>query len=297
MKKKYKERTGIISNVDYKKTSSKIIYWSMIILLIIMAAICILPVLWVLVSSVKSLDEFYSVPPTILPRSIHLEAVPELFGRYDFTTLYKNTLVLCVGSVFFSVTINGFMGYSLSKLKVKGSAIVFSVLLATYMLPTTVCMAPIYKNIIQFPLLGFNLLNTNWPMWLMAGASAYNVILFKSFFDDLPKDLIEAAKLDGCGDMRVFTKIVLPLSKPIIATVAIMSFSGAWGDFFWPFMTLKNQNVQTIMVKIYAMQQDTQMTINTLLLAITFSIIPPAIMFMFFQKHIMNGFTMSGIKG
>lgn len=292
-----KERTGIISNINYKKTSYKIIYWSIIVLLIIMAAVCILPVAWVLVSSVKSLDEFYSVPPTVLPRSVHLEAIPELFGRYNFTMLYGNTLLYCVGCVLFNVAINGLMGYSLSKMKVKGGAVVFAVILSTYMLPTTVCMAPVYKNIIKFPILGLNLMNSYWALWLMCGASAYNVILFKSFFDDLPTELLEAAKLDGCGDLNVFTRIVLPLSKPILATVAIMAFSGAWGDFFWPFMILKDNNVKTIMVKVYEMQQDTQMTINTMLLAIAFSIIPPAILFMFFQKHIMNGFTMSGIKG
>ena len=189
------------------------------------------------------------------------------------------------------------MGYSLSKLHVKGGAIVFSIVLATYMIPTTVCMAPVYKNIASFPVLGINLLNTNWPMWLMAGANAYFVILYKSFFDSLPSSLLEAAKLDGCGDFGTFIHVVAPLSKPIIATTAIMSFSGAWGDFFWPYMVLKDVDVQTIMVKIYAMQGNTSIGINTLLLAITFSIIPPAIIFIIFQKKIMNGYTMSGIKG
>ena len=291
------ERNGLISNINYKKTSNKVIYWTMIALLILVAVICILPVVWVLVSSLKSLDEFYSVPPTLWPKSFHFEAIPELFRQYDFIKLYWNTIKLCAGSIVFSIVINGFMGYSLSKLHVKGGAIVFSIVLATYMIPTTVCMAPVYKNITSFPVLGINLINTNWPMWLMAGANAYFVILYKSFFDSLPSSLLEAAKLDGCGDFGTFIHVVAPLSKPIIATTAIMSFSGAWGDFFWPYMVLKDVDVQTIMVKIYAMQGNTSIGINTLLLAITFSIIPPAIVFVIFQKKIMNGFTMSGIKG
>ena len=133
----------------------------MIALLILVAVICILPVVWVLVSSLKSLDEFYSVPPTLWPKSFHFEAIPELFRQYDFIKLYWNTIKLCAGSIVFSIVINGFMGYSLSKLHVKGGAIVFSIVLATYMIPTTVCMAPVYKNIISFPVLGINLLNTN----------------------------------------------------------------------------------------------------------------------------------------
>lgn len=292
-----KERNGIISNLNYKKRSYKIIYWTIIAFLIAVSLVCIVPVVWVLVSSLKSLDEFYSVPATLWPKSFHFEMIPELFGKYDFTGLYWNTIKLCAGSILFSLVINGFMGYALSKLKVKGGVIVFSIVLATYMLPTTVCMAPIYKSIVKFPLLGINLINTNWPMWLMAGANAYFVILYKSFFDSIPNELLEAAKLDGCGDLNVFIRVVVPLSKPIVATTAIMSFSSAWGDFFWPYMVLKDQSVQTIMVKIYAMQSNTSIGINMLLLAIAFSIIPPAIIFVIFQKKIMNGFTMSGIKG
>ena len=182
-------------------------------------------------------------------------------------------------------------------MRVSGGKIVFTIVLATYMLPTTVCMVPIYKNIIDFPVLGINLLNTNWPMWLMAGANAYYVIVFKSFFDGIPTSLIEAGKLDGCGDFRSFTHIVFPLSKPIISTIVILAFSSSWGDFFWPYMVLKKQEFQTVMVRIYAMQSDTSIGINTLLLAISFAIIPPGIVFFFCQKKIMNGFVMSGIKG
>ena len=158
-------------------------------------------------------------------------------------------------------------------------------------------MVPIYKNIVEFPLLNINLINTYWPMWLMAGANAFYVIIYKSFFDGIPTELLEAGKLDGCNDFTSFTKIILPLSKPIISTMIILSFNGAWGDFFWPYMVLKDSNMQTIMVDVYKMQQSTTVQINTLLLAIAFAIIPPIIVFIFFQKKIMNGFTMSGIKG
>ncbi len=290
-------RNGLITEIGYKKISNKIIYWTIIAILSLLAIICILPVLWVLVSSLKSLDEFYSVPPTIWPKSFHFEMIPELFSKYDFTRLYINTAINSLGVIVFAVTINGLMGYALSKMNVSGGKIVFMVVLATYMLPTTVCMVPIYKNIIDFPILGVNLLNTNWPMWLMAGANAYYVIVFKSFFDGIPTSLLEAGKLDGCGDFTSFIHIVFPLSKPIISTIVILAFSSSWGDFFWPYMVLKKAEFQTVMVRIFAMQSDTSIGINTLLLAISFAIIPPGVVFFFCQKKIMNGFMMSGIKG
>ena len=291
------KRTGIISDLNYKSINYKIIYWVMIVILTVIAAMCILPPLWVLVSSLKSLDEFYSVPPTLLPKSVHFEKIPELWNKYNFGREYANTLVSCAGSILFSVVINGLMGYALSKMKIKGSKIVFGCILATYMLPTTVCMVPVYKNIISFPVLKLNLLNTFWPMWLMAGANAFLVIVYKSFFDGIPAALLEAGELDGCSEFALFTKIVLPLSKPVIATSIILTFNGAWGDFFWPYMVLKEKELYTIMVDIFLMRNDTSVRIDTILLALSFAIVPPAIIFMIFQKRIMNGFTMSGIKG
>lgn len=290
-------RNGIITDIDYKKTSSKVIYWSIIAILCLVAVVCIFPVAWVLLSSLKSVDEFYSVPPTLWPKSFHFELIPEMLGKYNFARLYGNTICVCVGQIMFSIVFNGMLGYVLSKMKVKGRKLIFGLVFSTYLLPTTVSMVPIYKNIVEFPLLNINLINTYWPMWLMAGANAFYVIIYKSFFDGIPTELLEAGKLDGCNDFTSFTKIILPLSKPIISTMIILSFNGAWGDFFWPYMVLKDLNMQTIMVNIYKMQQSTTVQINTLLLAIAFAIISPIIVFIFFQKKIMNGFTMSGIKG
>ena len=123
------------------------------------------------------------------------------------------------------------------------------------------------------------------------------VIVYKGFFDDIPDSLLEAGRLDGCTDSSLFTKIVLPLSKPVMLTSVILTFNAAWGDFFWPYMVLRKKETYTIMVDIFVMQQEPTITIDTILIAIAVAIIPPAILFMFFQKNIMQGFTMSGIKG
>lgn len=123
------------------------------------------------------------------------------------------------------------------------------------------------------------------------------VIVYKGFFDDIPDSLHEAGRLDGCIDSSLFTKIVLPLSKPVMFTSVILTFNAAWGDFFWPYMVLRKKETYTIMVDIFVMQQEPTITIDTILIAIAVAIIPPATLFMFFQKNIMQGFTMSGIKG
>lgn len=123
------------------------------------------------------------------------------------------------------------------------------------------------------------------------------VVVYKGFFDDIPDSLLEAGRLDGCTDSSLFTKIVLPLSKPVMFASVILTFNAAWGDFFWPYMVLRKKETYTIMVDIFVMQQEPTITIDTILIATAVAIIPPAILFMFFQKNIMQVFTMSGIKG
>lgn len=258
--------------------------------------ICLFPPLWVIVSTGKDVGEFYRVPPTLLPKSFNPGKIVSLFKTHSFLKYYVNTFSVCIGSVVFSVVINGLMGYSLSKMKVKGAKFIFGLILASYLLPNTVSMVPVYKAIIKFPILGTSLLNTNWPMWLMAGANAFMVIVYKGFFDDIPDSLLEAGRLDGCTDSSLFTKIVLPLSKPVMFTSVILTFNASWGDFFWPYMVLRKKETYTITVDIFAMQQEPTITIDTILIAIAVAIIPPAILFMFFPKNIMQGFTMSGIK-
>lgn len=288
---------GIISEFEYKAPKYRLIYGIMLALLLVLVVICLFPPLWVIVSAGKDVEEFYRVPPTLLPKSLNPGKIVSLFKTHSFLKYYVNTFSVCIGSVVFSVVINGLMGYSLSKMKVKGAKFIFGLILASYLLPNTVSMVPVYKAIIKFPILGTNLLNTNWPMWLMAGANAFMVIVYKGFFDDIPDSLLEAGRLDGCTDSSLFTKIVLPLSKPVMFTSVILTFNAAWGDFFWPYMVLRKKETYTIMVDIFVMQQEPTITIDTILIAIAVAIIPPAILFMFFQKNIMQGFTMSGIKG
>ncbi len=288
------KRTGIINSMELKKPQMRLLYWVIFAVLMVLVLICILPPLWVIVSSMKDLKEFLQVPPTIIPRSFHPEKLVKSWKMLDFGKYYLNTFILAIGNVIFSITLNGLAGYVLSRLKPKGSNVVFLLMLWTMMLPNSVAMVPVFKNIVDVPLLHINLTDSYIPMWLMSGASAFNVMVFKSFFDGIPKTLIEAARLDGCSDLGIFFRIVMPLSVPVLMTMLILTINGTWKNFFWPYLTLRNQDMFTVMVKIFSMENS---TIDLQMIALTFSIIPPVILFLIFQKYIMEGFTLSGIKG
>lgn len=290
-----KETAGIIGKLDYHDSRIKLLYWCIFSLLIVIALICLLPPLWVLLSSLKDVKEFFAIPPTIIPRTIQFDKIRDIWKELNFTQLYVNTLGMTAGMLVFAIIFNGMMGYFLSVLKPTGSKFVFTLLMWTMLLPNTLGMVPTFKNIIDFPVFGVNLTNTFWPMWMMAGANPFQCIIFKSFFDGIPPSLIDAAKIDGGTRLSIFFRIVAPLSKPVIMAITIFTVNGAWADFFWPYMVLKNTGMWTVIVAIFNLRGS--VSLDILFVALTFAIIPPVMLFLFFQKYIMQGFAFSGIKG
>lgn len=291
------KKTGIIREVDLKNLKVRIFYWICFALISIMALICLLPPLWVILSSLKDINEFYAVPATIIPRSFHPEKLVETWKKLNFALYYLNTAKVVVGAVIFSILFNGLAGYVLSRLKPRGSKVIMALMLWTMMLPTSISLVPLFKNIIKVPVLNINLTNSFLPLWFMAGASAFFVIIFKSFFDTIPASLIESARIDGSNELYTFLKIVLPLSKPVIMVIIIFTVNAVWADFLWPYMILRDKNMYTIMVKLFQMKKAIGYSTDLQVIALTFSIIPPAILFIIFQRNIVEGFTMSGIKG
>lgn len=295
---KINEKTsGLITYLDYKKPGIRSLYWVCFLGLSVLALLCILPPVWVILSSLKDINEFYQVPPTIIPHSFHPEKLIESWNALQFGKIYLNTIELVFGSIVFSIILNGMAGYVISRLKPKGSKIIFSLMLWTLMLPSSVSMIPVFRNIIKFPIIHVNLTNSFLPIFLLAGANAFFVLVFKGFFDVIPVSLIEAARIDGCNDFSIFFRIIVPISKPVIMTIMILQLNATWGDFFWPFLILTKPEMFTVMVKIYTLVGVAGFSQDIQVASLVFAIVPPAILFMFFQKYIMQGVTMSGIKG
>lgn len=297
MAKLSEKNTGAIVFTDTKKMSVKISYFILIVIMIGVALVCVVPPLWVMLSSMKDVKEFFQIPPTIIPKSFHPEKLAQAWGKLDFMKYYMNTLFVALGSIVFSVVLNGLVGYVLSRLKPRGSKLVFTIMLWTMMLPNSVGMIPLFKNIINVPLLNVSMIDSYLPLWLMAGTNAFYVIIFKSFFDNIPHEYIEASRMDGCTDLGIFFKIIAPLSKPVMMVISIFTLNNVWSDFFWPYLILKNPNKYTVMVKIFTMKGASGYSMDLQMIAITFAIIPPTILFMIFQKQIIAGFNLGGIKG
>jgi multiple sugar transport system permease protein len=287
--------SGLINFLDYKKKSYKILYAIMMILLFIAIIITVFPPLWLLLSSFKSSTELYQVPFTLFPESFDLGKVKDIWTQLDFGQYYLNSVWVILGALVCAILFNGLLAYAISIIKPAGHKIVFGMVMASLMIPPILNMGPLFNNIVK---LGF--INRYEPLWLVYGANPFYFIMFKTYFDGLPKSLFEAAQLDGANKLQMFRSIILPLSKPIIMVISIFTINAAWSDFLFPFLVLFDDSKQTVMVKIYKLQSTMGSAMNfgpdKLLMVLALSMIPPILFFIIFQKQITSSVATTGIK-
>lgn len=283
----------IFTVLDMKNPGARLLYNAMYAFIVILCAVTVLPILWTLVSATKDIDEFYRLPPTIIPQSFHPEKFIEGWKKFNFTKYYVRTALVSMGYVAFSIVGNGLAAYSLSRLKPKGAKAILTLLMWTMMFP--VSLAAQLKNIVNFPILHINLTNTYWPMWLMTMGGPYAIIWFKGYFDTISSSVIESAKLDGAGNGVIFLRFILPLAKPIILTHALTTFISAWQDYFWPMILLKDKEIQTIMPRILALQGS--LAVDDQMVMLTLVMVPPMIFSVVMQKYLIGNNNEGGVKG
>ena len=223
------------------------------------------------------------------------------FGRSILNTLYFSIIAWA-----FKLFVCTFAGYVFSKLKPKGSTMVFILILWTMMLPAQMRTVPNFMSYLSFPFasksefgIGINLLDTYWPLWLGGAVDAFAIMLFKNAFDSVSNSIIEAATIDGAGKVQIFFTMMIPLSTPIIIYESIMTLSGAWSNFFGPYLIIDDTTKQLLPAKIYIMSQSQSGTIklNTYLMGLIIAAMPQLLIFAVFKKYIMGGINIGGVKG
>lgn len=285
-----RKEDGVIRFYDVK--SKKTRFWVVVIFIAccLMALIALFPVFWLVCSSLKDLAEYLSTTQ-ILPKNPDWGGWLKTWNDFGFTKYYINSGIAVAGGVVCAVFFNGLLAYVLAILKPVGHKIVLALVMWCLLIPPTTSFVALFVNIKKI-----GLTNSFLPLWLSMGANAYWVILFKNYFESLPKDFIDAARLDGCGDFQVFTRIILPLSKPILVVVAIFAICAAWSDFLMPYLLLSGTDKETVMVKLFSFQNSIKTNQIDIIRAVLYSIIPPTILFAIFQKQIMGGVMSGGIK-
>ncbi|MFD6419340.1 carbohydrate ABC transporter permease [Streptomyces sp. NPDC060194] len=255
----------------------------------------VFPLYWMVTGAVKSSAELADPDPTWFPETWHPESYSEAWANVGLGQYFLNTLVLAAGAWLLQLVVDVAAAYALSKLRpVLGSA-VLGLMLATLMLPVSALLVPTYLTAVDVPLVHVNLINTPWAIWLPACANAFNIFILKRFFDQIPAELLESARIDGAGPVSILVRIVLPLSRPVLAVVSIFAVVGVWKDFLWPLLVLPDPARQPITVALNRLAEF--MPANQLLAGMVMASVPLLVVFLVFQRHIIAGLTAGSLKG
>lgn len=285
---------GIIHQYDLKRPSNRAGIILIYVFMILLSIVFLYPMVWLCFAIFKSGGELKSTTQ-MLPKVWQWEDLKRSWIQLQFGKAYFYSFYEAIGATLVAIVFNGIFGYVLGVLKPRGSKFLWAVLMAIMLVPGT-CNFVISFRMITNINIALGLKATFWPLILGAGCSAFNVMMFKTFFEQIPRDYVEAARLDGAGNIQIFARLILPLSKPIIAVIGINQFIGSWSNFLLPYLLLGNTGKETVMVRLYQQTGQGGVVTNQLRAAL-FSMIVPIIMFCIFQKQIMNNNTASGVKG
>jgi multiple sugar transport system permease protein len=294
MKSNMVER-GILSRYDSRRASTKIAFVLLTVLVIIMVVSMLYPIASTFMNSLKSLIEINSFPPKFFPSDWNFKNYADGWKYMDLPHFLGNTLIIFAGNMAVIIFALGLAAFSLSKLNVPYRKVILLFFLSTLFIPPSTYIVPNFVN-----LKDLGLLNTFTAFWLPAGASAFYLLLIKTFFDDIHHEMFEAARLDGASEWKCFTRIAFPLSIPIFSTLAIFVFATAWNDWFWPSLVMHGDPNYPLATAIYKKVIDGRVTglkLNVKFAILSMIMIPPIIVFFIFQKYIMRGLHLGGVKG
>ncbi len=279
-----------------------------IILNVVMVAssiVMLVPFAWMIFTSVKSPAEFAQFPPTFIPREWHWENYAAALDAAPFAVYFRNSVLISVGHTAITLLFGSMAGYALARLPFRGREVIFLGFVAMLMIPTYTKIVPQFLIVKFMPLFGGNdilgqggsgWLDTWWALIIPGGLSITAIFLFRQFYLSLPKELEEAARLDGLGEFRIYAQIYTPLLKPAIATVGLLTFQESWNNFLWPLLVTTRQDLRVIQLGLAVFQQLDNTSWNYLMAATTMATVPMVLLFVFAQKYFIQGFTNAGIK-
>jgi multiple sugar transport system permease protein len=293
------ERT-LVSPLTLRHPAGRVIYWTVFALLLVLTLVTFGPLYWMGSSALKSSIEIFQSPPTFWPLHPAWNNYSTAWSVLQYPLYFGNTLILAAGAVVLQLLVSATAAFALSKLRPAGKGIIQFVFFSTLMVPPVVYLIPQFVNISNLPLIHVSLIN-NWAgVWLPEAASALNILILKSFFDTIPRELTDAARLDGANAWQVFSRIILPLSRPALAVVTIFTVVASWKDFLWPLLVLFNPEVQPLSVAIYheaGINSNYPLPFNYLMAGLVLASIPPILLFLVFQRQIIRGVNLTGLKG
>jgi multiple sugar transport system permease protein len=298
-----RERTGttadhaLISASDWRRpVLRRGVGGAQIVLLVGLIVIGLGPLLWLAKSAITPTTDTITHPMALFPHGSAWSNVRQAWTDVQVSRYFWNTVVLAFGSWLSQVIVATTAGFALSILRPAYGKLLTGLVLTTLFVPAVVLLVPLYIEIVHPPLLHHSFIDSYWAVWLPAGASAFNVVLMKRFFDNLPRDIFEAAEIDGAGAFRLFWSVVLPMSRPILGVVSVFAILASWKDFLWPLLVLTNPDGQPLSVRLPEIQAQTPL--GVFMAALFIASLVPIVGFLIFQRSFLRGGGLGGaIKG
>jgi len=259
--------------------------------LLALALVTLAPLLWMASASLMPTGEASAIPPRLLPSRPTLGHYRDLFTRLEVGRYFRNSLVLSLAVTGLSLLLNSMAGYAFAKLRFAGRERLFAALLAALVVPAQVGMLPLFLL-----LRSLGLVNTLWGVIVPGMASVFGIFLMRQYALSLPDEVLEAARMDGASEWRIYRSLVLPMCRPILVTLGAFTFMGTWNDFMWPLIVLTDQSRYTLPVALANLSGEHVQDIELMMASSVLTVLPVLLLFLALQRHYLAGITLGGVK-
>ncbi|MFT3915673.1 MAG: carbohydrate ABC transporter permease [Anaeromyxobacteraceae bacterium] len=260
--------------------------------LVVVAVLTLIPLVWMLSASFMRAGEASNFPPPFFPAHPTLDNYRLLFTEHGIVRQAANSVMVSLLATALSLTCNLMAGYAFAKLHFAGRDRIYRLLLGALVVPAQVTMMPLFLM-----LKNMGLVNTYAGVLVPWLASVFGIYLVRQYCLGIPDDILEAARIDGAGEGSIFLRVVVPLLRPIIATIAVLSFLGAWNDFMWPLIILTERDVQTLPVALAALSREHVQDVELMMAGSVVTILPVLVLFLALQRHYIQGLLVGSVKG
>jgi multiple sugar transport system permease protein len=259
--------------------------------LLLLAAVTMLPLLWMVAASLMPAGEATALPPHLVPRVVSLEHYVALFSRLNLSRTFANSALVAGAVTAISLLINSLAGYAFAKLRFAGRDRIFRLLLAGLVIPAQVAMLPLFLMLREL-----GAIDTYWGVIIPGMASIFGIFLVRQYALAIPQSLLDAARIDGASELRIYWSIVVPFCTPVLVTLAIFTFMGTWNDFLWPLIVLTGQDRQTLPVALANLAGEHVQDVELMMAGAVLTVLPIMIMFLALQRYYIEGIVSGSVK-
>ncbi len=284
---------ALLSNLELRTWRGRLLYLLIAVVLLLLATLVIVPFIYAFTSGLKDTREIFSPSFRLLPASPNWRNYEIAWNNFRLPRLFGNTLVLVAGGLISQIGVSTLAAYSLSKLQPIGGRYLMLGFLVTLMIPGIAYIVPLYVTTARLGLLG-----SYWGLWLPYAVNAFMIFLLKNFFDGLPSEVFDAARVDGASALQVFRFIALPLARPILLVLTILTFVNLWKDFLWPYLVLlEREELQPISVFLFTLEQRSTTPANIQMAGYFMAMLPPLLLAIILQRYMQRGLSLGAVKG